>query len=42
VRSGNERTLEEMLAWLAQPGDAGPAAVRAKLQQWVPEYKPGG
>jgi len=30
--------LEEVLAWLEQPGDTDPAAVRGKLAQWVPEY----
>jgi FlaA1/EpsC-like NDP-sugar epimerase len=30
--------LEEVLAWLAQPGDTAPAAVRAQLRRWIPEY----
>jgi FlaA1/EpsC-like NDP-sugar epimerase len=30
--------LDQVLAWLADPRDASPAAVRAKLREWVPEY----
>jgi FlaA1/EpsC-like NDP-sugar epimerase len=33
--------LEQVLAWLAEPGDTGAAAVRAKLRHWVPEYTGG-
>jgi FlaA1/EpsC-like NDP-sugar epimerase len=32
--------LEEVLAWLAQPGDTGAEAVRERLRRWVPEYIP--
>jgi FlaA1/EpsC-like NDP-sugar epimerase len=31
----------EVLAWLANPGDCAPGAVRAKLRGWVPEYSTG-
>ena len=31
---------EEVLAWLDQPGDTAPAAVRERLRRWVPEYTP--
>jgi FlaA1/EpsC-like NDP-sugar epimerase len=34
----NGSLLDEVLAWLAEPGDEGAAAVRAKLGGWVPEY----
>ena len=37
-----EAPLEEVLAWLADPGDCAPGAVRAKLRGWVPEYSAGG
>jgi FlaA1/EpsC-like NDP-sugar epimerase len=33
---------DEVLAWLANPGDCAPGAVRAKLRGWVPEYSAGG
>ena len=32
------RLLEELVGWLADPGPADPAAVRARLRAWVPEY----
>jgi FlaA1/EpsC-like NDP-sugar epimerase len=35
----NGRLLEELLAWLANPGDVSAAAVRARLSGWVPEYR---
>ncbi len=39
----NSKLLEELLDWLGNPGDAGAAAVRARLRRWVPEYDfPGG
>jgi FlaA1/EpsC-like NDP-sugar epimerase len=31
--------LEELLAWLAEPPDTAPEAVRAQLRRWVPEYR---
>jgi FlaA1/EpsC-like NDP-sugar epimerase len=31
--------LEEIAAWLANPGDTAPDAVRAQLKRWVPEYR---
>jgi FlaA1/EpsC-like NDP-sugar epimerase len=34
----NGQVLEEVLAWLAEPGDTSPDAVRARLGGWVPEY----
>ena len=34
--------VDEVLAWLASPGDCAPAGVRAKLRAWVPEYAAGG
>ncbi len=34
----NGQVLEEALAWLAEPGDTGADAVRARLGGWVPEY----
>jgi FlaA1/EpsC-like NDP-sugar epimerase len=30
--------LEELFDWLGNPGDSSPAAVRARLREWVPEY----
>jgi len=42
VRSQGDHSLEEVLGWLAAPGDASPDAVRAKLREWVPEYRPSG
>jgi FlaA1/EpsC-like NDP-sugar epimerase len=35
----NNRLLDELLGWLEKPGDRSPAAVRAKLRAWVPEYR---
>ncbi len=37
---GNGQLLDELSAWLDQPGDASPDAVRAKLRQWLPDYSP--
>jgi len=34
----NAKLLEELLVWLADPGDSGPAAVRTQLHRWVSEY----
>ncbi len=34
--------VDEVLAWLANPGDCAPDAVRARLRGWVPEYSAGG
>jgi len=34
------RWLEEILEWMARPGEVEPAAVRERLRQWVPEYAP--
>jgi FlaA1/EpsC-like NDP-sugar epimerase len=42
VRSEADRSLQAILDWLAEPGDTGAEAVRAKLREWVPEYRPGG
>ena len=33
---------DEVTAWLADAGDAGVDAVRARLKAWIPEYVPGG
>ena len=30
--------LQELIAWLEQPGESGAAAVRAQLRRWIPEY----
>jgi FlaA1/EpsC-like NDP-sugar epimerase len=30
--------IEELVAWLASPGDTSAHAVRARLRAWVPEY----
>jgi FlaA1/EpsC-like NDP-sugar epimerase len=38
-RSGT--LLEEVLVWLACPGEGGAAAVRERLRTWVPEYAAG-
>ncbi len=35
------QTHDEVLAWLAEPGDCAPAAVRARLRGWVSEYTAG-
>ena len=32
--------LGELEAWLAKPGDGGASGVRARLQAWIPEYRP--
>src|SRR3970282_738344 len=34
--------VDEVLAWVADPGNCSPAEVRAKLRAWVPEYSAGG
>jgi FlaA1/EpsC-like NDP-sugar epimerase len=34
------RWLQEILEWVARPGEVEPAAVRERLRQWVPEYAP--
>ncbi len=36
----NAALLDELGRWLAHPGDASAAAVRAQLRRWVPEYAP--
>jgi FlaA1/EpsC-like NDP-sugar epimerase len=35
---GDGRLLEEVLGWMARPGDASANAVRSRLRAWVPEY----
>jgi FlaA1/EpsC-like NDP-sugar epimerase len=30
--------VEELLAWVGNPGDTGAHAVRERLRRWVPEY----
>jgi FlaA1/EpsC-like NDP-sugar epimerase len=42
VRTEGGCSLEELQAWLSDCGQPDPEAVRAKLREWVPEYKPGG
>ncbi len=32
------KLLDEVLGWLAAPGNSSPGAVREKLRGWVPEY----
>ena len=32
--------LAELAAWLAKPGNGGAPGVRARLQSWIPEYRP--
>jgi FlaA1/EpsC-like NDP-sugar epimerase len=39
-RTPPEGLLEGVARWFAHPGDSGPAAVRAQLRSWVPEYTP--
>ena len=34
--------VDEVLAWVANPGNCSPAEVRTKLRAWVPEYSAGG
>jgi FlaA1/EpsC-like NDP-sugar epimerase len=34
----NGGLLEELVAWLEEPGDSTAPAVRARLRRWVPEY----
>ncbi len=36
----NARIAQEVLAWLGGPPDSSPAAVRAQLRLWIPEYAP--
>jgi FlaA1/EpsC-like NDP-sugar epimerase len=36
----NGKLLEELLAWIEDPGDVSVKAVRARLHRWVPEYAP--
>ncbi|MGA7983561.1 MAG: nucleoside-diphosphate sugar epimerase/dehydratase, partial [Burkholderiales bacterium] len=38
----NGRLAQEVLEWLAAPPDMSPAAVRAQLRAWIPEYAPAG
>ena len=33
------KLLDEVLGWLAAPGNPSPDAVREKLRGWVPEYR---
>jgi hypothetical protein len=33
--------MEQLLAWLGNPPDTTPDAVRAQLKRWVPEYRAG-
>lgn len=35
----NGKLLQDLLGWLENPGDVNPAAVRARLRDWVPEYR---
>jgi hypothetical protein len=37
----NSRILDEVLAWLNEPGEPAAAMVRARLRGWVPEYTGG-
>jgi FlaA1/EpsC-like NDP-sugar epimerase len=37
----NGKLVDEVDAWLASRHDCTPGAVRAKLGEWVPEYRPG-
>jgi len=34
----NARLLDEVLGWIAHPGDASAEGVRSRLRAWVPEY----
>jgi len=40
--SSNGKLIDEIVAWMATPGDHLPQGVRAKLQEWIPEYVAGG
>ena len=40
--SSNGKLIDEIVAWMATPGDHSPQGVRAKLQEWIPEYVAGG
>ncbi len=42
VRSEGNPSLQAILGWLAEPGNPGAEAVRTKLREWMPEYRPGG
>ena len=42
VRSNGRELLQELQDWLADAGERDAATVRAKLNEWVPEYSPGG
>ncbi|HEX6320082.1 MAG TPA: UDP-N-acetylglucosamine 4,6-dehydratase family protein, partial [Burkholderiales bacterium] len=42
VRTQAGTSVEAILAWLAGPREVHAEAVRAKLREWVPEYRPGG
>jgi FlaA1/EpsC-like NDP-sugar epimerase len=42
VHAESRPSLEALQTWLAEPGNPAPEAVRAKLREWVPEYRPGG
>jgi FlaA1/EpsC-like NDP-sugar epimerase len=42
VRAEGDVSLQAILDWLAAQGDPGAETVRAKLREWVPEYRPGG
>ena len=42
ARTDGNASLEAIQAWLAGPDDRSAAGVRAKLREWVPEYRPGG
>jgi FlaA1/EpsC-like NDP-sugar epimerase len=35
----NGALVEEVLAWLTNPGDGSAAGVRSRLAAWVPEYR---
>jgi FlaA1/EpsC-like NDP-sugar epimerase len=41
-RPEHDDLVDEVLAWVANPGNCSPAEVRAKLRAWVPEYGAGG
>ena len=40
ARSPEQGFIDALLAWLENPGDVSPDAVRARLRRWVPEYAP--
>jgi FlaA1/EpsC-like NDP-sugar epimerase len=39
---GNDGLIDDIVTWVKAPADSSPAAVRARLQSWVPEYAPNG